>query len=97
MFNMIQLIENPTKWIVEKCIQSAAGRADSDSTLGFKLCKKRGIINVRKLSSQVSMCSPHSRVRDDAFRQNRIVAEKRLTIKAESVVPDWPVHKTLNP
>ena len=45
-----------------------------------KLCRvlrKLGIMHVRKVSSQISLCSPHRLIRDDTFRLNWIYAKKR--------------------
>ena len=40
--------------------------------------RKLGIMHVRKVSSQNSLCSLHRLIRDDTFRLNWIFAKKRL-------------------
>ena len=40
--------------------------------------RKLGLMHVRKVSSQISLCSPHRLIRDDTFRLNWIFAKKRL-------------------
>ena len=45
-----------------------------------KLCRvlrKLGIMHERKVSSQISLCSPYRLIRDDSFRLNWIFAKKR--------------------
>ena len=41
---------------------------------------KGGLMHVRKMSSQISLCSPLRMIRDDIFRLNRISAKKRLLL-----------------
>jgi hypothetical protein len=40
--------------------------------------RKLDIMHVRKVSSQISLCSPHRLIRDDTFRLNWIFSKKRL-------------------
>ena len=42
-----------------------------------RVLRKLGIMHVRKVSSQISLCSPHRLIRDDTFRLNWIFAKKR--------------------
>ena len=57
---------------------------------------KRGLMHVRKVSSQISLRSSHSLIRDDTFRLKLIFLkidfhETKNIMKAESVVPYKPV------
>jgi hypothetical protein len=42
--------------------------------------EKLGLIYVRKLPPQISLCSPHRLIRDNTFRLNWIFAKKRLSL-----------------
>ena len=55
--------------------------------------RKLGLMHVRKVSSQISMCIPHRLIRDGAFRLNKIFGKKGHPLnqkyhKAGNVVPD---------
>ena len=47
--------------------------------------RKRGILHVSLVLSQISLCSLHRLIRDDIFRFYDIF----IQVKAESVVPDY--------
>ena len=62
-----------------------------------RVLRKLGIMQVRKVSSQISLCRPNRLIRDDTFRLNWIFAKERLPlneniIQSESIVPDKPVR-----
>ncbi|KAH3889499.1 hypothetical protein DPMN_013556 [Dreissena polymorpha] len=47
----------------------------------FELClvlRKLGLMHVRKVSSQISLCSPHRLIRDDTFRLNLFFGKEGL-------------------
>ena len=46
-----------------------------------RVLRKLGIMHVRKVSSQISLCSSHKVIKDDTFCLNWIFAKKRLHLK----------------